>query len=289
MPSRNAAHRYRFRGSIAPTAAAKRPVRAEVTEPQTTDGPTVGKLYVDDVIDSWGGFWGISAKEFNEALAELGDVDEINLHINSPGGEVYEGIAILNSLRRHPATVTAIVDGLAASAASFIAVGVDKTVMAPNTELMIHDAWGITVGPEAEMHREGERLGKLSDNIASMYADKAGGNAADWRAAMIAETWYSADEAVTAGLADEVEGQGDPGAGIPDDEIVPRNAFDLSVFKHAGRAEAPSPAVPGGARITSRITQGRTAAGDQLPDERRARFDQRRTDPHHRRAERAGA
>ncbi|AGL19506.1 head maturation protease, ClpP-related [Actinoplanes sp. N902-109] len=241
-------------------------MRAEViTE---TDG-TSAKVHIDDVIDSWGGYWGISAKEFNQALGELGDVDEITLHINSPGGEVFEGVAILNALRRHPATVTAVVDGLAASAASFIAVGVDKLVMGRNTELMIHDAWGIAIGPAADMHSMGERLDKLSDNIASMYADKAGGALGDWRSLMLAETWYTADEAVAAGLADEVEG-----GQLADDEIVAA-AFDLSVFKHRGRAQAPAPAA---------AVADRPAPPAQAVDERRDRFDARRTNRHARRA-----
>jgi ATP-dependent protease ClpP protease subunit len=234
MPRRTE-NRYRFRGSIAPTKDVKRPVRAEV---DTTDS-TIGKLHIDDVIDSWGGYWGISAKEFNEALDGLGDVNELHVHINSPGGEVWEGIAILNSLRRHPATVTAVIDGLAASAASFIAVGADKTIMGRNTEMMIHDAWGIAIGPAADMRAMGERLDKLSDNIASMYADKAGGDTGKWRGFMLEETWYDADEAVAAGLADEVEGAA--AGDVPDDEII-ANAFDLSVFKHPGRAAAPKPA-----------------------------------------------
>ncbi|HEX8347389.1 MAG TPA: head maturation protease, ClpP-related [Actinoplanes sp.] len=266
MPRRTE-HQYRFRGSIAPTADVKRPVRAE----QPADTPGVGTIHLDDVIDSWGGYWGISASEFNEALAELGDVEHINLHINSPGGEVYEGIAILNALRRHKATVTAVVDGLAASAASFIAVGVDKTVMAPNTELMIHDAWGIAMGPAADMHAMGDRLDTISNNIASVYAGKAGATAEHWRAFMLAETWYSAEEAVAAGLADEVEGStelGDPG------EII-ENAFDLSVFKHSSRAAAPKPAMP---------RTGPAKATASPPDDRRERFTQLRAARHHRRA-----
>jgi ATP-dependent protease ClpP protease subunit len=229
---------YRFRGAIAPSAAVKRPVRAQVIG--STEGG-LGRLHLDDVIDSWGGEWGISAREFNGALAELGDVSSIELHINSPGGEVYEGIAILNMLRRHPARVTAVVDGLAASAASFIAVGADELVMAPNTELMVHDAWGIGIGPASEMHALGDRLDGISNNIASVYQDKAGGQVADWRALMLAETWYSAAEAVEAGLADRIEGADDEPV-AEDGEIVANNAFDLGVFKHPGRNAAPAPA-----------------------------------------------
>lgn len=224
---------YRFRGAVQPSAQIKRPVRAEL--PSESDGATA-KLYLYDVIDSWGGDWGVSAKEFNATLADLGDVSQINLHINSPGGECYEGIAILNALRRHPANVTAVVDGIAASAASFIAAGADEVVMARNSEMMIHDAWGIALGPAADMHAAGDRLDKISNNIASVYAGKAGGSDSTWREFMLAETWYSADEAVTAGLADRVEGDE-----VDADEI--ENAFDLSVFRNAGRSNAPAPAL----------------------------------------------
>jgi ATP-dependent Clp endopeptidase proteolytic subunit ClpP len=249
-------NQYRFRGAVAPSARVKRPVRAEQPAAET---PGVGTIHLDDVIDSWGGEWGISAREFRAALAELGDVQQINLHINSPGGEVYEGIAILNELRRHPAGVTAIVDGLAASAASFIAAGADRTIMAPNSEMMIHDAWGIALGPATEMHAMGDRLDKISDNIASVYATKAGGTTATWREFMLAETWYSAQEAVDAGLADELEGGAAEGEPADDGEIV-QNAFDLTVFKHPGRSAAPAPA----------------AVAAAVDDDRRARFEQRR-------------
>ncbi|MEU4590050.1 head maturation protease, ClpP-related [Micromonospora aurantiaca (nom. illeg.)] len=254
---------YRFRGSIAPSAAVKRPVRAEVVG-TVEDG--LAKLHLDDVIDSWGGYWGISAKEFNQALAELGDVDQIHLHINSPGGEVWEGVAILNALRRHPAQVTAIVDGLAASAASFIAVGADRTIMGRNTQMMIHDAWGIGIGPAADMRDLADRLDKISNNIAGMYATKAGGELDGWRDLMVAETWYDAEEAVAAGLADEVEG-----TVLADEDIV--NAFDLSVFKHQGRAQAPDPELP--APELDPEPSAPNAVGHDDGRERRFRFRQR--------------
>jgi ATP-dependent protease ClpP protease subunit len=227
-------HPYRFRGAIQPSASVKRPVRAELTG--ETDG-TTAKLYLYDVIDSWGGDWGISAKEFNTALNELGDVSQINLHVNSPGGECYEGIAILNALRRHPANVTAVVDGIAASAASFIACGADEVVMARNSEMMIHDAWGIALGPAADMRSMADQLDKISNNIASVYAAKSAGSVETWREFMLAETWYSDAEAVAAGLADRIEG-------AEDDALDPgeiENAFDLTVFKNAGRTAAPAP------------------------------------------------
>lgn len=220
---------YRFRGAIQPSASVKTAPRAELTG--ESDG-TSAKLYLYDVIDSWGGDWGVSAKEFTAALAEIPDVKDITLHVNSPGGECYEGIAIMNALRNHPAKITAVVDGIAASAASFIATAADEVVMGRNTEMMIHDAWGIALGPAKDMHAAGDRLDAISNNIASVYADKAGGTEATWREFMLAETWYSAAEAVAAGLADRVEGAV---------ETKAKNAFDLSVFAHAGRSDAPAP------------------------------------------------
>lgn len=226
---------YRFRGRVAPSAKTRTPILAAAPAPDVADG--IAKLRLYDPIDSWGEFWGVSAKEFAGALDQLGNVDQIHLHINSPGGEVFEGIAILNALRNHPAKVTAIVDGLAASAASFIATGVDELVMGQNSELMIHDAWGIVVGNAADMRDLADRLDHLSNNIASIYAAKSGGTVADWRTAMLAETWYSAEEAVSAGLADRVEGADQA-------DTTASNGFDLSMFRHAGRAEAPPPVMP---------------------------------------------
>lgn len=218
---------YRFRGHVQPTQG----TRASVLTADAADGVASLRLY--DPIDSWGGEWGVSAKEFAASLDALpDDTSEIRLHINSPGGEVYEGITMLNALRNHRARVVAVVDGLAASAASFLAAGADEVVMGRNSQLMIHDAWGLGIGNAEDMREIASRLDKISDNIASVYADKAGGSVADWRAAMLAETWYSADEAVAAGLADRVEEHEQPA----------RSTFDLSAFQFSGRDQAPPPA-----------------------------------------------
>lgn len=224
---------FRFWGRTDPRGRIKLPLRAEVPGAvDAGDGVTVLRLF--EPIDSWGGDWGVSAREFLTVLDAI-ETPSIRLHINSPGGEVYEAIAVLNALRAHPARVTAVVDGLAASAASFIAAGADELVMGRNTELMIHDAWGIGMGPAATMRELADRLDHISDNIASIYAAKAGGSAEDFRAAMLAETWYSADEAVAAGLADSVAaaGSGQPSA-----------RWDLSAFKAAGREQAEAPLLP---------------------------------------------
>lgn len=225
--------RYRFRNAM-PTSG----LRASILTPEISDG--VAKLRMYDPIDDWGGDWGVSAKEFAGALGALpADVHTINLHINSPGGMVFEGVAILNQLRQHSARIVAVVDGLAASAASFIACGADEVQMAPNTQLMIHDAWALAIGNAATMREAGDLLDRLSDNIASVYAAKTGGTTEEWRTAMLAESWYSAEEAVSAGLADSVVGQG-----VDADEVAKALAScDLSSFKHAGRDDAPTPII----------------------------------------------
>jgi ATP-dependent Clp endopeptidase proteolytic subunit ClpP len=253
---------YRFHGRNKPQNRVRTPIRAEAPG-ATTSG--VAKIHLYDPIDSYGGYWGVSAAEFVETLNGLpDDTSEIRLHVNSPGGEVFEGIAIMNALRQHPASVTAVVDGLAASAASFIAVSADKVLMNPNTELMIHDAWGITIGPAADHEAMKDRLNALSDNIASVYAAKTGGAAADWRPAMLAETWYSADEAVAAGLADGVLGQETTDAPADEEPIDPadaeqaRAAFDLGMFTYPGRASAPGPALARSAAPTDRPLPGDT-------------------------------
>lgn len=206
---------YRFRGHQRPDETSRTPILAATNDLPTTvvDG-NVAKMRLYDPIDNWGEFWGISSSEFALALDLLpATVAEIHLHINSPGGVIYEGIAILSQLRQWSAIapqrrVVAIVDGLAASIASLIAVGADETVMNPDTLLMIHDGSGFCGGTAADMHAAGDALDLMSNTIAGVYARKTGGTAADWRAVMVAKgvmgQWYSADEALAAGLIDRI-------------------------------------------------------------------------------------
>jgi ATP-dependent protease ClpP protease subunit len=193
------------------------------------------------------GYWGTSASGFLDELKRV-TADHINLRINSPGGEIFDGIAIYNVLKAHDATVTSYVDSLAASVASVIAMAGDEVVMQPYSQLMIHDGWGLVIGNAHDMHTMAELLDRQSDNLASIYADKAGGTVAKWRDLMRDETWYFAKEAVDAGLADRV-GDGGPSPEVDDtpddegaDERDPAMArWDLSIFNYAGREHAPTP------------------------------------------------
>lgn len=186
-----------------------------------------------------GGYWGgIDADELVPAIRAL-DVDTLQVYINSPGGDVYDGIAIRNALRQHKARIVVNIDGLAASAASFIACAGDEVVMGENAEIMIHDAWSYAVGNAEDMRAKGDDLDRVSDNIAAMYAAKAGGDQTAWRDLMKAETWYSASEAVAAGLADRLDS--DTADEDEDDEATVSNVFDLTMYAHAGRAAASAP------------------------------------------------
>jgi len=169
------------------------------------DGATA-TLRLFDPIDAYGEWWGMSAKEFAASLDALPThITTIQLMINSPGGDAFDGVAMVNLLRAHQARTVAVVQGIAASAASFIATATDELVMAPNSTLMIHDAWGMCVGNADDMLSMGAVLDQLSGNIADIYAAKSGKSTDDMRALMRAETWFTADQAVEIGLADSVQ------------------------------------------------------------------------------------
>jgi ATP-dependent Clp endopeptidase proteolytic subunit ClpP len=182
--------------------------------------------------------WGVTARDFRNELKALPEsVTQIDLHINSPGGDVYEAIAIMNSLRQHDAKVVTTVDGFAASSAGFIAVGAsDELIVAENAEIMAHLPWAIMVGDSAEMRKMADDLDRIGKNIASIFVARAGGTLDEWMAILTAETWWSAEEAVEAGIADKVLK-----APKRDAKESAKSRFDLSVFNHAGRSNAPAP------------------------------------------------
>ncbi len=202
---------------------------AITSEAATEGAPTRAKVRIYDAI---GGWWGTNAAEFVAALDAL-DVDEIDLHINSPGGAVWDGLAIMNSLKAHRARVTAVVDGLAASAASIVAMGADEVVMAEGSQMMIHKSSGGAWGNADTMREMAAILDKIDLNGAAIYARKAGGSRDSWLELMAAETWYNADEAVAAGLADRAE--------VVPDAVDAEQSFNLSIFNYAGRSNAPAP------------------------------------------------
>jgi ATP-dependent protease ClpP protease subunit len=188
-------------------------------------------IYIYDEI----GYFGVTAQDFVRDLQAV-DTPRIDLHISSPGGDVFDGLAIYESLRTHSAEVTTHVDSLAASIASVIAMAGDARMIAPAGTMMIHDGHGVTIGNAADMREMADLLDKTSNTIAGVYAARAGGDLVAWRDAMRAESWYSAAEAVQAGLATEV-------AGDAADAPAAAASFDLSIYDYAGREQAPAPVI----------------------------------------------
>lgn len=158
---------------------------------------TAAEIWIYDEI----GYWGVTASDFISALSAV-SASSIVLHVNSPGGEVYDGIAIYNALRNHPATIESRVDALAASIASVIAMAGDTVLVEETADMMIHDASGYCGGNAADMNAMATLLDRVSDNIAGIYAKRAGGTVDEWRERMRAEEWFTGAEAVAVGLAD---------------------------------------------------------------------------------------
>jgi len=185
-------------------------------------GPTQVHIY-DEI-----GYFGVSAMDFVRDLADV--TGPIEVHLNSPGGEVNDGIAIYNTLiaRRD---VAVHIDGVAASIASVIAMAGNPVLIARQARLMVHEGFTMAIGNAQDLRDLAAQLDKASNNIASIYSEHTGRPVDYWRALMKAETWFDAQEAVDAGLCDRFI---DSGAGRP---VPPANdTWDMSVFRNARNA-----------------------------------------------------
>lgn len=160
------------------------------------------EIYIDDVIgeDFFG--QGYTAKTLRDQLAGVDAESDITLRINSPGGSVFEAVAIRSQLADRQGSVNVRVDGVAASAASYIATIGERVEMSEGSMLMIHDPWSVVIGNSAEMRREAELLDKIGGSLSMAYVNKSGKSLEDITEAMAAETWFTAEEAVAFGLAD---------------------------------------------------------------------------------------
>jgi ATP-dependent protease ClpP protease subunit len=212
------------------------------------DRPSAAAIYIYDVIgcSCW---WDdecrcLTAKNFIDEVNAL-RVDELHIHINSPGGEVDDGIAIFNTLRNHRARKTSHIDSLAASAASFIALAADEVVIALTGQVMIHDASTIAIGDADELRQTADLLDRYSNNIAGIYSRKSGMSVEECRDLMKAETWFTGAEAVEAGLADRTDEDADEEEGDDDMQkrMTARHNLSLFAFRYAGREKAPAPAL----------------------------------------------
>ena len=167
-----------------------------------------GEVYIYDAIGEsyFGG--GIGAKGFNDTLKEMGTVDGLDIYINSPGGSVFEGIAIYNQIKRFNAKEKIVyIDGVAASIASIIAMAGTEIRMAENAMMMIHDPWGMSVGTAEEMRKQAEALDKIRDTLLDTYVARSKGDREKISNMMTAETWLTAKETKEMNFADVITGE----------------------------------------------------------------------------------
>jgi ATP-dependent Clp protease protease subunit len=178
------------------------------------------EIYLYDVIDE---YYGVSASAFAAALASIA-ADTIHLHINSPGGDVFEARAMVAAIGASKAAVVAHIDGLAASAASYVATACDEVQIADGAFFMVHNAWSFAMGNATDMRATADLLDKIDASIVNDYMRKTGKDEATVKAWMDAETWFSAQEAVDNGFADAV---------INNEKGKAKNAWNLAAYKNA--------------------------------------------------------
>ena len=183
----------------------------------------------EDIGAGW--FGGISSKEFSDELKSIGAVNTINLRINSPGGSVFEGVAIHNLLSSNSANVVVHIDGLAASIASIVAMAGDEIRMAENALMMIHDPWGLAVGTAEDMRKEANTLEVVRDTLIKTYVNRTASEEEQISEWMQSETWMNADEAKERGFADQIT-----------DEMKQAACIDCSRYKYRNAPTLPNPA-----------------------------------------------
>jgi ATP-dependent protease ClpP protease subunit len=184
---------------------------------QRADNPAILDMYIYGDVESDGYDWWsgediiseTSANTFRNELAKHPDASEINVYINSYGGSVFEGTAIYNQLKRHPATVNVYVDGFACSVASIIAMAGDKIIMPSNAMMMIHNAWNVVYGNSKELRKAADDLDVIMEGNMQAYLEKAGDklSEATLRQMLEDETWLTAKQCLEYGLCDEIAGR----------------------------------------------------------------------------------
>jgi ATP-dependent Clp protease protease subunit len=165
------------------------------TRIEAADGEAT--VYVYDPI---GSYYGVDPKRFAQDLAAI-EASTINLRINSPGGDVFAARAMKTALEAHGAKIVAHVDGLAASAASFLMLAAEDIVIAPGAFVMIHDPWSLAIGNAADMRKSADLLDKVAASLVDDYVGRTGKDADQVKAWMAEETWFDADEALEHGFA----------------------------------------------------------------------------------------
>ncbi|NBN64152.1 head maturation protease, ClpP-related [Pannonibacter tanglangensis] len=198
--------------------------------PLAAEGDETPTISIYDVIgqDWWTGE-GVTAKRIAGALRQIGPVD-VTVNINSPGGDMFEGVTIYNLLAEHPARVTVRVMGLAASAASIIAMAGDTVQMGLGSFLMIHNSWGGVVGNHADFASAAETFRAFDEAMAGIYSARTGRDQVEIRAMMEAETWLAPERAIEMAFADETFTAPDLGPAT-DPQKAARSRLDQQLAK----------------------------------------------------------
>jgi len=178
-------------------------------------------IYIFDEI----GTYGVTAQDFISEIKGLKDMP-INLRINSLGGDVFDGMAMYNVIKRREAKTTVYIEGIAASIATIIALGADEVIMAENSLFMIHNAWGGTSGEAKDMRKTAETLDKITSELTDIYVKKTGLSFEALAEMMDEETWLNAEEAFALGFIDTIS-----------DSIKVAAKYDVSKFKNITQEE----------------------------------------------------
>lgn len=246
--------------SVLNRLAELRAEREAVTQSTGVPASPVNADTVEVLIHDEISFWGVHDQILRDQIGE--HKGALTVRIASPGGEVFEAVKMYNTLRDHPGAVHVIVDSVAASAASFLAMAGDRVTMNRASEMMIHQARTVEFGTADDMEAVAKLLRNQDNKIAAIYAARTDRTADEWLEAMAQDTWFSAEEAVAIGLADDLialddeSTEGDPENAVPYTRIYgsieemaaaidnpDESVIRLDQFKFANRAEAGPPAI----------------------------------------------
>jgi ATP-dependent Clp protease, protease subunit len=203
-----------------------------------TKGSTTEITIYGDIGES---FWGesVSASDIKNALRDI-ETESITIRLNSPGGDAFDGISIRNTLKDHKAKVTVIVDGLAASAASIIAMGADEVIMNTGSMMMIHEASTFAWGTKADIKKTLNALEGIDKSIADIYMTRFNGDLEELNSLVESETWLTANETVEKGFADKVNEVKDDDAEVTNlKNLVINLQTELEQMKNQSKEKEP--------------------------------------------------
>lgn len=210
-------------------------------------------VYVYDVIDQW---WGASASALIDALTPLGE-RPLHLHINSPGGDVFEARAMAAAIVAYPGHVTTHIDGLAASAATYLALAGNEVRMIEGGLFMVHNSWTIAYGDKTELRSTADLLDKIDGTIHADYARRTGASAEQVKAWMDDETWFTPQEALAAKFIDAIDPNAKPAATAAAAAQASAARWNLSAYAHAPKLEQPAPPEELAAQVTAQLQANR--------------------------------